>query len=41
VVGNNLMPEYVRAQDRSKEATKARNDNIGLHCARTLAPGAR
>lgn len=38
---NNLMPEYVRAQDRSKEATKARNDNIGLRCARTLAPGAR
>jgi formylglycine-generating enzyme required for sulfatase activity len=38
---NNLVPEYVRAQDRSKEATKARNDNIGLRCARTTAPGAR
>jgi formylglycine-generating enzyme required for sulfatase activity len=37
---NNLVPEFVRAQDRSKEATKTRNDNIGLRCARTLAPGA-
>ena len=38
---NNLVPEYVRAQDRSKEATKTRNDNIGLRCARTLGQGAR
>jgi formylglycine-generating enzyme required for sulfatase activity len=38
---NNLVPEYVRAQDRSKEATKTRNDNIGLRCARTLGSGAR
>jgi formylglycine-generating enzyme required for sulfatase activity len=38
---NNLVPEYVRAQDRSKETTKVRNDNIGLRCARTLALGAR
>jgi len=38
---NNLVPGYVRAQDRSKETTKARNDNIGLRCARTRAPGAR
>jgi formylglycine-generating enzyme required for sulfatase activity len=38
---NNLVPEYVRAQDRSKEATKARNDNIGLRCARTAPPAAR
>ena len=38
---NNLVPEYVRAQDRSKEAVKVRNDNIGLRCARTLAPRAR
>jgi formylglycine-generating enzyme required for sulfatase activity len=35
------MPEYVRAQDRSKEATKTRNDNIGLRCARTFSPAAR
>jgi formylglycine-generating enzyme required for sulfatase activity len=35
---NNLVPEYVRAQDRSKEALKARNDNIGFRCART-GPG--
>ena len=38
---NNLVPEYVRAQDRSKEATKARNDNIGLRCARTPSAAAR
>ncbi len=35
---NNLVPEFVRAQDRSKEATKARNDNIGLRCARAFSP---
>jgi formylglycine-generating enzyme required for sulfatase activity len=35
---NNLVPEYVRAQDRSKEAAKTRNDNIGLRCARTFSP---
>ena len=38
---NNLVPEYVRAQDRSKEATKTRNDNIGLRCARTASPAPR
>lgn len=34
---SNLVPDYVRAQDRSKEATKMRNDNIGLRCARAFS----
>lgn len=38
---NNVVPEYVRAQDRSKEATKTRNDNIGLRCARSASPAPR
>ena len=32
---NNVKAEYVRAQDRSSESVKARNDNVGLRCART------
>jgi formylglycine-generating enzyme required for sulfatase activity len=32
---NNVKAEYVRAQDRSNELVKARNDNVGFRCART------
>ena len=31
---NNLVPAYVRAQDRSKEAPRSRPDNVGARCAR-------
>ena len=31
---NNLVPAYVRAQDRSKEAPKSRPDNVGFRCAK-------
>jgi formylglycine-generating enzyme required for sulfatase activity len=32
---NNVKADYVRAQDRSNESVKARNDNVGFRCART------
>jgi len=32
---NNVVSEYVRAQDRSKEAADSRNDNVGFRCARS------
>jgi sulfatase modifying factor 1 len=31
---NNLVPSFVRAQDRSREAANARNDNVGFRCAK-------
>ena len=31
---NNLVPAYVRAQDRSKEAPRSRPDNVGVRCAK-------
>jgi formylglycine-generating enzyme required for sulfatase activity len=31
---NNVKANYVRAQDRSQELVKARNDNVGFRCAR-------
>jgi formylglycine-generating enzyme required for sulfatase activity len=32
---NNLVPAYVRAQDRSKEAPGSRPDNLGVRCAKS------
>jgi formylglycine-generating enzyme required for sulfatase activity len=32
---NNVKAEYVRAQDRSSESVKTRNDNVGFRCAGT------
>ena len=31
---NNLVPAYVRAQDRTKEAPGSRPDNLGVRCAK-------
>ncbi len=31
---NNLVPSFVRAQDRTKEAATTRNDNVGFRCAK-------
>jgi formylglycine-generating enzyme required for sulfatase activity len=31
---NNLVPSFVRSQDRTKEAATARNDNVGFRCAK-------